>query len=99
VAEILAKADDTNTYFQVTGTITSIANADYGNIYIKDATGELYVYGTYPGYGATGDARKGVVASKGLKVGDQITVIGAKSSYKGTAQLVNGFYVSHVSAQ
>ncbi|MBM6993594.1 MAG: BACON domain-containing protein [Prevotella sp.] len=99
IAEVLAKADDTSKFFMVTGTITNIANTSYGNLTLKDATGEIYVYGTYPGYGATGDARKGVVDAMGLKVGDELTVIAAKSSYKGTAQLVNGFYFSHVSAQ
>lgn len=97
IADVLAKADDPNTYFMVTGTIKSIANASYGNLYLEDETGEIYVYGTYPGYGATGDARKGLVDAKGLKVGDKLTVIAAKGSYKGVAQLVSGFYFSHVS--
>ncbi len=98
IAEALTKPDDANTYFMVTGTITSIANADYGNIYIKDGNSEIYVYGCYPGYGATGNDRKGVIAAKGIKVGDTITVISAKASYKGVAQLSNGIYFSHVSA-
>ncbi len=99
IADLLAKADDPNTYYMVTGTITSIANATYGNLTLKDATGEIFSYGTYPGYGATGDARKGVVDAKGLKVGDQLTVIATKGSHNGSPQLTNGFYVSHVSAQ
>ncbi|MGE4287786.1 MAG: BACON domain-containing carbohydrate-binding protein [Salinivirgaceae bacterium] len=96
IAEVLTKPDDPNTYFMVTGTITSIANADYGNLYLNDGD-EIYVYGCYPGYGATGDDRKYLLADKGLKVGDQLTVIAPKGSYGGSPQLSNSFYFSHVS--
>lgn len=95
IADVLAKADDANTYYMVSGEVVSIANPTYGNLTIKDATGEIYVYGCYPTFGATGDARKGLVEKVGLKVGDKLTVVGTKSSYKGTPQLVNSVYVSH----
>lgn len=99
IAEVLTKPDDANTYFMVTGVITQIASADYGNLYLQDGDSQIYVYGCYPGYGATGNDRKGLIAAKGLKVGDTLTVIAPKSSYKGVAQLLNSFYFSHVSAQ
>jgi DNA/RNA endonuclease YhcR with UshA esterase domain len=98
ITEFLAKEDNPNVYYMVTGAITSIANADYGNVYINDGTTELYVYGCYPGWGATGDNRKGLVADKGIKVGDILTVIGPKSTYKGTPQVNGGFYFSHIPA-
>lgn len=97
VAEALTKPDNTTIYYKVTGQITSIANADYGNLYIKDGNSQIYVYGCYPGYGATGNDRKGLIAAKGLKVGDTLTVIAPKGSYNGVAQLANSFYFSHVS--
>lgn len=96
IAELLAKPDDTSTYFMVTGEITQIANADYGNLYLKDGDNQIYVYGCYPGYGATGNNRKGLLAAKGIKVGDTLTVIASKGSYNGVAQLANSFYFSHV---
>ena len=99
IAEVLAKPDDANKYFMVTGVIKSINTGDYGNLYIKDGDSEIYVYGCYPGYGATGNDRKGLIAAKGIKVGDTLTVIAPKSSYNGVAQLLNGIYFSHVSAQ
>ncbi len=99
IAEVLTKPDNTSNYFMVTGTITSIANADYGNLYLKDGESEIYVYGCYPGYGATGNDRKGLLAAKGIKVGDTLTVIAPKGSYNGVAQLANSFYFSHVSAE
>lgn len=99
IAEVLLKPDDANTYFMVTGEITSIANAAYGNLYLKDGESEIYVYGCYPGYGATGDARKNLLADKGIKVGDQLTVIAPKGSYSGSPQLSNSIYFSHTSAK
>ena len=99
IADFMTKPDSKTEYYMVSGVIDEIANATYGNIYIKDAAGtRLYVYGCYPGYGATGDARKGVVAAKGLKVGDILTVIGPKSTYKDVPQVNTGIYFSHVPA-
>ena len=98
VAEFLAKEDSKEVYYKLTGTITEIKNALYGNVYLKDANGDIvYVYGILPGYGATGDAKKGLVEAKGLKVGDTITIVGNKASYKGDPQVGNAVYMSHTS--
>jgi hypothetical protein len=99
IAEVLAKPDDPNTYFMVTGEISSIATGDYGNLYLKDGADEIYVYGCYPGWGATGNDRKFLIVDKGLKVGDQLTVIAPKGSYGGSPQLSNSIYFSHVSSK
>lgn len=99
IAEVLTKPDDPSKYFMVTGVITSITNADYGNLYFKDGASEIYVYGCYPGYGATGNFRKFLIANKGIKVGDQLTVIAPKGSYGGVPQLANSIYFSHVSSK
>ena len=99
IAEVLTKPDDATAYFMVTGEISVIATGDYGNLWLKDGESEIYVYGCYPGWGATGDARKFVVVDKGLKVGDQLTVIARKASYNGAPQLSNSIYWSHVSSK
>jgi DNA/RNA endonuclease YhcR with UshA esterase domain len=99
IAELLTKPDDANTFYMVSGEITSIANETYGNLYLKDGDSEIYLYGCYPGYGATGDARKFLLADKGIKVGDKLTVIATKGSYNGVNQLSHGFYFSHESAE
>ena len=95
VADFLTKSDSNDVYYELTGEITSIAKEDYGNIYIKDASGEAYIYGVLPGYGATGAAKQGLLAAKGIKVGDTITIRGNKGSYKGSPQMINAVYVSH----
>ncbi len=99
IAEVLTKADDANTYFMVTGEITEIVNAVYGNVDLKDGDSEIHMRGFYRGYGAFDDYRKNFLADKGIVVGDKITVITTKSSYNGVAQLSNGIYLSHVSAE
>ncbi|MDD2247134.1 MAG: BACON domain-containing protein [Proteiniphilum sp.] len=99
IAEVLTKPDSSQNYYMVTGEITSVKDPVYGNLYLKEGDSEIYLYGCYPGYGATGDARKNLLATKGIKVGDTLTVIATKSSYSGAAQLANGIYFSHVSAE
>lgn len=66
--------------YRITGVITKVANSKYGNCYIADATGETYVYGM----GTSGEFQ-----SKGLKVGDVVTLTGVKDEYKGVGQMNN----------
>ncbi|MBQ6917173.1 MAG: BACON domain-containing protein [Prevotella sp.] len=95
IEEFLQKPDDKNTYYMVTGTISSLLGSngkanDYGNLYITDGTNELYVYGCYPGWGATGDNRKFFIADNDIQVGDELTMIGYKDTYKGLVELCGG---------
>ena len=92
----IAAEKSKDVYYRLTGTITNIANTQYGNLYIKDDAGnEVYVYGLYPGYGATGDNRKNFLATAGIEVGDILTVEGYKDVYNGTIELCGGIYISH----
>lgn len=97
LADFLAKEDNNNVYYRVTGTVTSIVNDSYGNLYMADGDNSVYVYGCYTGYGATGDARKNF-ATLGVKVGDLLTMIGYKDTYNGVIELCGGTYFSHTSA-
>lgn len=95
IADFLTKADSKDNYYMVTGKISSLKDDkgkdnDYGNMYITDGTNTVYVYGCYPGWGATGDARKGLVKDNNLEVGDEITIIATKSSYNDVPQLNKG---------
>ena len=81
-AEVLAGLDG-DTY-QVTGTITKLTNTTYGNWYIKDETGEVYVYGTLDASGAEKN-----FSSLGLGEGDLVTIQGPKKTYNGVVELVN----------
>ena len=85
-AEVIA-GPDSKTY-RVKGTCTAIANTVYGNWYINDGTGEVYIYGTLDAKGATQN-----FASLGIEVGDIITVEGPKTTYGTTVELVNATVV------
>ena len=81
-AEVIA-GPDSKTY-RVTGTVTAIANTTYGNWYLEDATGQVYIYGTLDKNGATKN-----FLSLGIEVGDVVTVEGPKTTYNGTVELVD----------
>ena len=96
----LAAEKSTDVWYRLTGTITKIDKAEYGNLYIKDEAGnEIYVYGVYPGYGATGDNRKNFLATAGIEVGDVLTIEGYKDVYGDKIELCGGVYVSHEKGQ
>ena len=80
-AEVNAAEDGIT--FKIKGTITAIENTTYGNLYVTDETGSVYIYGTlYEG------AEK-QFSKYGVEVGDIVVVEGPRGSYKGTPQLVN----------
>lgn len=81
-AEVIA-GPDSKTY-RVTGTVKSIVNTTYGNWYLEDATGQIYIYGTLDKAGATKN-----FLSLGIEVGDEVTVEGPKTTYNGTVELVD----------
>ena len=85
-SEIIA-GPDSKTY-RVTGVCTAIANTSYGNWYLNDGTGEIYIYGTVNGSG------KYDWASFNIEVGDEVTVEGPKTTYNGTVELVDALFVS-----
>ena len=75
-------ASEDGTTWRIKGTVRGIENTTYGNYYIDDEYGSVYVYGTLN----NGEAKK--FASLGIEAGDIITVQGKKSTYNGP-QLVN----------
>lgn len=70
--------------YRITGICASIVNYDYGNMYIEDKLGQVYVYGTLDKNGGEKNFK-----SLGIDVGDEITVEGPLGEYKGSPQLVN----------
>lgn len=89
-AQVLAGLD--GTAFRVSGVITKIAeSATYGNMYINDGTGEVYIYGTK----YNGNTKQGAIEKLGLSVGDEVTVEGPKTTYGGTVELVDVDVISY----
>lgn len=70
--------------YRVKGAVTVIENTTYGNLYINDGTGDLYVYGVLDQDGAAKN-----FAKLGIEVGDVIEIEGPRTVYSGKAQLKN----------
>ncbi len=81
-AEIAAGPDGKQ--FRVRGRVTSIGNTTYGNWYLEDATGSVYIYGTLDKDGKTKN-----FSSLNIEVGDVVTVEGPKKDYNGTIELID----------
>ena len=85
-AEIISGAEEQN--FRVTGVCTSIANTSYGNWFLQDDTGEIYVYGTITSSGSYN------WSSFGIEVGDEVTVEGPKMTYGNQVELYDATVIS-----
>ena len=86
-------ADYTTVKYKVTGEIVKVYNTQFGNMYIKDAKGNvLTIYGTY---NADGTVRYDEMDVKPV-AGDTITVYGPLGQYNGVAQIKNGWIVEHI---
>lgn len=81
-AEVIEGPD--GTVYRVKGVVTSIVNTTYGNWYLDDGTGEIYIYGTLDK-----DGKSKNFASWGLQVGDVVECVGPKQTYGNTVELVD----------
>ena len=99
VAEFLAMPEDEAegaATYRLTGVITRMYRENnsndtlYGNFYLKDATGEVLIYGLMDK-----DGNK-YWATSGAKIGDTITVETVRTSYLGSPQGKNATFVELV---
>ncbi len=76
--------------YRVTGTVTAIANTEYGNFYMNDGTtdDDLYIYGTVNSSGSY------AWSTFGVEVGDEVTVEGPRSTYGTVVELVDATFIS-----
>jgi len=88
-AEVIAGENIT---YKVVGTVTSIVNTSYGNWYLADDTGEIYIYGTFNSKSQYPKDADGGWAGFGIEVGDKVEVEGPKTVYNGTVELVDVSY-------
>ncbi|MCF0174127.1 MAG: BACON domain-containing protein [Bacteroidales bacterium] len=91
-----ALADDTETWYRVSGTVTDGSPSGhkwdlttYGNFDLVDETGAVYVYGCTYGWG--GPAK--MFGTLEIAAGDDIKIVCHKGSYKEAPQATNAFYV------
>lgn len=79
-AQVIAGED--GKLYRVTATVTSITSTSWGNMWLNDGTGEVYVYGTLDK-----DGKEQNFSSLGIEVGDVVTVEGPKKTYNSTVEL------------
>lgn len=91
IKEFVAKADDKETYYRISGKVSGIKDGDiYGNFDLTDASGKVYVYGLLAGFG--GEKKK--FQELGIEDGDEITIVGVSTSFNGSKQVGNAFLVT-----
>lgn len=88
VKEVLENGVNGNTY-RVKGTVSSIANTNYGNFYIKDASTDatLSVYGTKSWVGSYPKDIEGGWDSFGIVAGSEVEVFGERTTYGDVVEL------------
>ncbi len=102
IAEFLTKPVNYTDWYQLTGKITEIEPSKYGNIFIEDETGKVYIYGiTSQWIGAKNDQSFNNIAN--LSVGDTITIGTLRQEYNNSPQgggnWCAAWYISHVDGE
>ena len=91
--DLASIADGTVVTF--TATVSEMLNLNYGNYYLYDRSGSVYVYGTKGSDGYPKDYENGWMNEAfGLIPNDKVTVKGEKTTYWGTVELVDVEIVS-----
>ena len=85
IRDFRAKKADESTWYELTGEIAAIENEDYGNFFLFDESGFVYVYGLcekqVPKNGNDQSFPK-----LGLKVGDKVTMMTLRSEHEGMVE-------------
>ena len=99
IKEFLDAQVDGTTWYELTGKITKISSPEYGNFYIEDATGKVYIYGLVKEFVTKNDKS---FSSIGLKEGDELTLGTMRAEHSNTPQgggNTPAFYISHKEGQ
>ncbi|HBZ34189.1 MAG TPA: hypothetical protein DEO38_03705 [Bacteroidales bacterium] len=100
IAEVNGVADSEDVFYTITGQITEITNAEYGNLTLKDETGSIIVYGItskYIGMGQnSGIKNDKSFGSLGLVAGDIIKISGTKTTFNNAPEFTNAYFIEKV---
>lgn len=99
IEEFLAAPVNDENWYELRGTIFVIKNSNYGNIWIKDDTGILYIYGLTA---AQVDRNDQSFSSLGLKVGDVVVLRTLRAEHNDQPQGggdIPAYYISHSPAE
>lgn len=82
ISEFISRNDGKR--YILTGVVTSIVSEQYGNLYLEDNTGSIYVYGI-SGF-----------SNYDIAVDDTLTISGIYQLYGSTDEVTGGQYINHV---
>lgn len=71
------------TQYRISGIVTNVKNAAQGNFTLKDHSGDVFVY------------KAKNFQTKGIKVGDIVTLVGERGEYNATPQMVKASIEDH----
>ena len=95
IAEFNAAEVSNDVWYQLTGTVKNLKEGDlYGNFDLEDSTGSVYVYGVLSEKGGAKKQFQDLVATKGIKEGSTLTIIGNRGDYNGKIEVLNAYFVS-----
>lgn len=92
VQQFRNRKDSSKDWYRLTGEVVSIADSGYGDLYLMDGTGFVYVYGLAPFQGGSNED----FVKLDVKAGDMITIVAKKKTYKGVVE-TDGAYLEYVS--
>lgn len=87
VEEFLA-AEESNQWYRLSGKVVGLYNTEYGNFNIEDETGSVLCYGL----NLNATAGDKTFSQIGIGEGDNVTLVGRRSSYNGTPQVGDAYY-------
>ena len=88
IAEFRRLNDSATDWYRLSGEIVSIAKEEYGDLYLLDETGYIYVYGLAP----EKDGKNEDFSKIGLKAGDRISIIAQKKTYNGVVETDKAYF-------
>ena len=88
IADFRKLKDSSTDWYRLTGEVVSITKEEFGDLYLMDDTGYIYVYGLAPEKGGANED----FPKLGIKAGDRITIIANKKTYNGIIETDKAYF-------
>lgn len=96
VSQFIAKKDDATTWYRLNNLeVVSISSFAYGDLYVRDDSGLLYIYGLAP----EKDGNNTDFEKIGIKAGDVITVVAHRKTYNGVNETDKAYFEKKTSGK
>lgn len=90
ISEFISRNDGKR--YILSGVVTEIKSTSYGNLYLEDSTGSIYVYGIKK----YEDGSSFSFSTSGIEEGDSLTISGIYQLYNGSVdEVTDARYISH----